>query len=399
MSPETLLARQTDEPVGSAPISVCHIVNGGAWAGAESYVATLFRALSRCEGICLSAILLSDGRLADELCKYCSRVEVISEHGHTWLGIIRTASRLAKMWKVDILHSHQHKEDLLSVAIAQCAGVPHLVRTQHGRPEPFKGLRKFRRHLLLGMDHLTAKYRADAVIAVSSNVAEYVATFLDRDRIGVISNGIDLQNVESSLTTRDAKRALQLHEEAPVIGTACRLEPVKRLDLFLSSARCIVRKMPDAQFVIAGQGSKEQYLRQLARDYGLEHQVLFVGHRNDIYDVIRAMDLLVISSDHEGLPMTLLEAMALAVPVVSRAVGGIPEALANGSGFLIDSADPEILADACLAALRNPSLLHQVAQAAEERVQTYYGAEITAARTLELYRSLLDHSAASEQMQ
>lgn len=399
MSPETLLVRQTEVPIASAPISVCHIVNGGAWAGAESYVATLFRALSRCDGVSLSAILLSDGRLADELRKYCGRVEVIPERGHGWLGIVGKASRLAKTWKTDVLHSHQHKEDLLAVAIAQRAGVPHLVRTQHGRPEPFKGLRKLRRHFLLGMDHLTARYKADAIIAVSSNVGEYVATFFDREKIAVISNGIDLQDVSSSLTARDAKRALGLHPEAPVIGTACRLEPVKRLDLFLASARCIARHMPHAQFVIAGQGSQEQPLRQLAHDYGLEGQVFFLGHRDNIYDVIRAMDLLVISSDHEGLPMTLLEAMALAVPVVSRAVGGIPDALANGSGFLVDSADPETLAGACLAALRDPSGTRQAALAATERVQKYYGAEITAAHTLQLYRSLLGVGVRSERMQ
>jgi glycosyltransferase involved in cell wall biosynthesis len=399
MSPETLLVRQTEEAIAPTPISVCHIVNGGAWAGAESYVATLFRALSRCEGVSLSAILLSDGRLAEELRKYCSRVEVIPERGHSWWGLIGKASQVAKTWKPDVLHSHQHKEDLLAVAIAQRAGVARLVRTQHGRPEPFHGLRKLRRHFLLGMDHLTAKYKADAIIAVSSNVADYVATFVGRDKIDVISNGIDLQGVSSSLTARDAKRALGMNPEAPVIGTACRLEPVKRLDLFLAMARSIAGQMPDAQFVIAGQGSQEKPLRQLARDYGLERQVFFLGHRDDIYEVIRAMDLLVISSDHEGLPMTLLEAMALAVPIVSRAVGGIPDALANGSGFLVDSADPGALAGLCLEALRNPSLLRQVAVAAKDRVQKCYSAETTAAHTLQLYRSLLGDGIVSVQKQ
>ena len=101
--------------------------------------------------------------------------------------------------------------------------------------------------------------------------------------------------------------------DCAVVGTAGRLDPIKRLDIFLAAAKQIGNALPNTRFVIAGDGTEASRLRDLAARLGLSDRVLFLGHRDDIYDVIRAMDIFVFCSDHEGLPMALLETLYLGV--------------------------------------------------------------------------------------
>ena len=135
------------------------------------------------------------------------------------------------------------------------------------------------------------------------------------------------RTISSSLSVREAKQRLHIPEDALVVRRRS-AGGSERLDLFVDAATRNSRELPGTQFVIAGAGSQEQSLRQLVRNRGLERSVHFLGHRDDVYDVLRAMDLLLITSDQEGIPMALLEAMALEIPcVISRAVGGIPEVI------------------------------------------------------------------------
>jgi glycosyltransferase involved in cell wall biosynthesis len=178
------------------------------------------------------------------------------------------------------------------------------------------------------------------------------------------------------------------------VGTAARLEPVKRIDIFLDTAREILGELPNTSFVIAGDGSERGSMEHRIRGTALEPNVRFLGHRDDAYDIVRAMDLLLITSDHEGLPTALLEAMALGTPVVSRRVGGIPEAIDDGvTGVLVDSADPDRIAQACLLLLTNSSMARRLAQGAREKVIENFSAEGNAAQVAQIYRSLVNASA------
>jgi glycosyltransferase involved in cell wall biosynthesis len=176
-----------------------------------------------------------------------------------------------------------------------------------------------------------------------------------------------------------------------VIGIVGRLEPVKRLDIFLAMAKIVTSVVPGAQFVVAGDGALRQSLLASVRQSGLEGNVLFLGHREDIHDVLRALDVLVMCSDHEGLPMVLLEAMWLGVPVVGRAVGGIREVLENGrSGLTVPSAVPADFAVACLRLLGDRSLGESFCRCAAEDIQREFSMERNAEAILRLYRKLYE---------
>jgi glycosyltransferase involved in cell wall biosynthesis len=378
------------EFAGGGRIGVCHIASGDLWAGAEVQIATLLRSLARQPSLELSVILLNHGRLAEEISRLGVVLEVIPEDQFGFLGIFRRASEFLRGRNVTILHSHRYKENLLAALLAWRRHIPVVLRTQHGMPEPRTNLGGVKQRFFQGLDRLTARWTADRVIGVSSDVSRQLESYWDPHKIVTILNGVDLEHVCSNLTLLEAKRRLGLPPDCFAVGTAGRLEPVKRLDIFLEAAKQISARDIKVRFVIAGDGRERERLSTLARDLGIGELVLFLGHRDDVFDVLRAFDLLVLSSDHEGLPMVLLEAMALGVVVVARAVGGLPEVIQDDkSGILVHAGDAASLANACAQLLADPARKREMAEAARISVAERYTAEQTANQVRQLYYSLL----------
>ena len=377
-----------------APLSVCHVISGHVWAGAQVQVATLLKALSRRSDLKLSGIVLEEGRLAQELRECGVPVKVVPQYGASLLRLLFPSAAFLANKQVQIMHAHGYKESIVASLLAKWRRIPAQVRTFHGARTPFSGLR-LRHRAALFLDHLTTRHLVDHSILVSRGLAASMSHELDPARFSVIQNGIDVGSVFSSLSANEAKARLQIPGDVLVVGAVARLEEVKRLDLFHAAAAHIVRALPDTKFVIAGSGSQESRLKGLFRKSGLEHSVRFLGHRNDVHDVLRALDLLLITSDQEGIPMALLEAMALGIPVVSRAVGGIPEVIEDGcSGILVPSGEPHALAQVCLVALRNQELRRRLACAAAQTVASRFSAQANAEQTFRIYRNLADRTRA-----
>jgi glycosyltransferase involved in cell wall biosynthesis len=369
-------------------ISVCHIISGDLWAGAEVQVASLLRVLRRQEGIRLSAIVLNEGRLARELHDSDIEVMVAPEEGNSLRQILRAVAPWVRAHRVQVLHSHRYKENLLAHLLAWQCGIPVTVRTQHGMPEPFHGIKAGRQALTGMLDRWTGRHLAKAVISVSAEMTPKL-----RRRFGnpvvEIHNGIDTACVRSELTKGEAKQRLGFADGMPLIGIVGRIEAIKRVDLFLKMARLLIDFLPGARFVVAGDGSLRQPMTKLAHEMGLSERVFFAGHRNDISDLLRALDVLVICSEHEGMPMVLLEAMWLGVPVVARAVGGMVEVLGEDvNGLSVRSANPEDLAAACVQLVQDDTLCERLRQSAARTVAERYSVEGTAKSVLSLYRRL-----------
>jgi glycosyltransferase involved in cell wall biosynthesis len=365
-------------------LAVCHVVSAEQWAGAEAQIAMLLRQLAADTALSLSAIVLGEGRLGEELAESGIETALIPGSRGRFLSSFRDASRLLRGKKIDILHSHKSKENLLALLLARRFRVPFLVRTQHGMPEA----RTLKDRIVYSMESMTARY-ASRVICVSGDLKQRLASKVSCEKITVIRNAIDLARVQSRLTVAEAKRRLGISPEHPVAGIVGRLEAVKRVDLFLEVARYLSSELPSACFVIAGTGREETALRGSLRGTDLERQTLFLGDRDDIYDVLRAMNLLLITSDHEGLPTVLLEAMAMGVPVVTRNVGGIGEVISdNVSGRLVNSADASTIARASLPLLSATTLRSRLIGNGIKTVQNYSAAE-NAASYMHLYQSLV----------
>jgi len=290
--------------------------------------------------------------------------------------------------KPDIVHTHLFKSDLHGRLAARLCGVPVVISTSHNNDV---WARRFPLGIFYGF---TAKL-TDKVIAVSNEVREYQIQYtgISPHKIIVIDNGV---NVQRFANQEDAGLSLrhefQISVGAPLIGIIGRLQPQKDHENFLKAAVQIRSKLPDARFLVVGDGPLREELLAQAQTLGLGSSVIFCGIRQDIPAVMAAIDLLVISSKWEGLPVTLLEGMAARRPIVSTAVGGVPNVVADGqAALLVPSEDSLALANACLKILQDPALAQSLAQAGYERVKNQFSLDAMIGKTLKLYEELLEN--------
>lgn len=370
-------------------LAVCHIASGDLWAGAEAQIAMLLRSLAARNEFDLCAILLNPGRLAREIERIGIEVKVIPESQTGFWEIYSQAAGFLNNRGIRILHSHRYKENVLAAMLARRCRIPFVVRTQHGLPEPLAGLKHLKHRGLQVLDRFVAWHYTDRVISVSSEMCQHLARQIGAQKIVVIPNGVDRSVVRSGFSAAEAKERLGIPADCVVAGAAGRLEPIKRLDIFLNAARIIAAEKPGVRFVIAGEGGELAKLRALAQSLKLSDRVLFLGHRDDVYDVLRAMDIIILCSDHEGMPMVLLEALSLGVVVVAREVGGLPEVIQNGvNGMIVSSGEPGALARACMQILDDEPFRARLAQAGALLVAEKYSSESTGAQVARLYASL-----------
>jgi glycosyltransferase involved in cell wall biosynthesis len=236
---------------------------------------------------------------------------------------------------------------------------------------------------LLG--HLT-----DAVVAVSRQQRNELLTFGigSRSRVHAIPLGLDLQPfVEQPREDQGFREELGFPKDAPLVGMVTRLVPIKGIDLFLEAAAEVSRVLPDVRFVIVGLGELRDELEALAQRLGLEDMVRFTGVRRDTPRIYGALDLLVLSSHNEGLPVAVIEAAAAGCYVVATRVGGVPELVTSERvGLIVPSNDVKALSATMVAALQSE---RQVPQAVRKQFAERYGIDRLTTDIDALYSGLL----------
>jgi glycosyltransferase involved in cell wall biosynthesis len=227
----------------------------------------------------------------------------------------------------------------------------------------------------------------DRYIAVSAEVARGLReNFGIADgQIEVVHNAIPIARFDRS-APQGLRAALTRGAERPIVLTPARLHPQKGHDVLLDA----IRGVPEATFVLAGDGPLRGPLEARARALGIADRVVFLGERDDVPDLLAAADLFVLPSLWEGLPLSLLEAMAAEKPVIATAIGGTDEAVSDGrTGLLVPPSDPVALAEAIRRLLRDPDLARQLAHAGKARVQREFAEGPMVARISGIYEELL----------
>jgi glycosyltransferase involved in cell wall biosynthesis len=374
---------------------VCHVMSADLWAGAEVQVATTAAYLVQQPDVVLTAVLFNDGPLAAELGRMGVPVTVIGESSHGAPRIVQELTRLLRLHAVDVVHTHRYKDTVLGAVAAALAGVPCLLRTVHGRSEPMRGWSWTKYQAYNAMDRAVLRWFADGMIAVSGGVAKSLEALASPSAPVVsLPNGIDLEKVRPTRFRRDVRHELAVGPASPLIGVVGRLSPVKGHAHFLDAAHVMRREEPAARFVVVGDGELAAGLKARAAKLGLDDACTFAGARQDVYDLVSAMDVFVLPSLDEGIPMALLEAMALGTPVVAAAVGGVPEVITNDeTGVLVPPADPAALADACLALVRNRQRALAMAGRARRVVADRFSHERNGERLVDLYREAMARGA------
>jgi glycosyltransferase involved in cell wall biosynthesis len=206
-----------------------------------------------------------------------------------------------------------------------------------------------------------------------------------------VYNGIDVSRYQANGDPGPARASLGLGPGEKAVGITGRLAPMKGHRFFLEAARKIHSEIPETRFFIVGDGWLRSSLEDLARELEIDSVVNFLGHRKDIPEILRALDLLVVSSLREGMPFGLLEALAMAKPVVAADVYGLGELVRDGeTGRLVPKEDSGAIAGAAIQLLKSPETSDTLGRQARALVEQEFSLAGMIRQTAEIYESLLN---------
>lgn len=293
-----------------------------------------------------------------------------------------------KRLRPDVVHTHQLGAIIYAGPAAASLRIP-VVHTEHGKHFTSRRVR------LLG--RLFARFTG-RFLCVSRDIADDVAQqgIVPAHKIGVVPNGIDLSQERPRESAGSVRAALNIPQDAPVVGTVGRLTEVKRQDLLLRGFATVLKSRPDAHLLIVGDGPMRDPLRRLAEELGIKEQVRFAGYQSEPRRWLTAMDVFCLTSRSEGMPIAVLEAWEARVPVVVSNVGGLPELIGEDrNGLVFPFEDEGRLAAAILRLLSESSVRDAVIRNAAGVLEERYSLSRTVENYEREYRTLLDSKGTS----
>ncbi|MBU1043918.1 MAG: glycosyltransferase [Candidatus Omnitrophica bacterium] len=316
---------------------------------------------------------------------------VLAKSGGIDLTLPFKLRALCKKLEIDIMHTHNATQWLYGVFSCFGKKMPAIVHTQHTILEKEEALKKKKnKHLLL---RWTMKFLSDRTAGVAS-IAEYITRYLiakakiDPNKITLIYNGTDIIKSISPKDILEKKAELGLQKNSFIIGIVARLIAKKGHKVLLDAFAQVKSKLPEAKLLIVGDGGLRLELENYCKYLGLGNDVLFLGRRNDIPEILRVLNLFVLSSykDAEGLPVSILEAMASRVPVIATDSGGSREIVLNGkTGILIESDNVQVLTEAILKMYSEKEFVEKIITQAEGMVSSTFSLENMGRKYTELY--------------
>jgi glycosyltransferase involved in cell wall biosynthesis len=295
--------------------------------------------------------------------------------------------RVMRSYRPDIVATHTSKAGILGRFAAVFAGVPVRVHTYHGLvleeafPEAMStAMRAIERLAALCTTRL---------IAISPEIAgDLQRRGIGARKIVTISNGLELEPLCNGdpMTLRNE---LELEARVPLVGIVGRLVPQKGIATFIDAAAVISQQVPTAHFVVVGDGEERVSLERQAARLDLSDRVHFLGWRSDLGDLYAGIDIVVLTSKHEGTPCSLIEAGAAARPVVAVAVGGVPDVVSNGeNGLLVLPGDTSGVASAVVALCRDPGRSQRMGLEGRRRAVEEHSVATMVREVSDLYAAL-----------
>jgi glycosyltransferase involved in cell wall biosynthesis len=344
------------------------LIKGLGRGGAEELLATAARHVDRDRFDYRVAYLLPwKNALVKEIEDSGTEVHCLDGgRGTAWLGRLR---ELVEGQGIDLVHSHSPVAAVGSRMALTGRWAVRRVYTEHNVWERY--------HVATRYANMLTIARCDHAFAVSDHVRDsmrYAAWLRWRSMppVETLFHGIDHDETRRWATADDARAELGIAPGALLIGTVANLKQHKRLDVLIDAAVIVHRRLPEARFVIVGQGPLERELRTRVRANGLDHVVLFTGFREDAQRIASAFDVFALSSDHEGLSIAVIEALALGRPAIVTAVGGLTEVVRDGvEGIVVPPRNPRAIAEAILALNEDPARRDALGAHGVERAKAF----------------------------
>jgi glycosyltransferase involved in cell wall biosynthesis len=292
---------------------------------------------------------------------------VLRYSSHRFAGTLRDLVKLIRTRHVAVLHTHEFFMNALGLMASWLTGVP-LVATVHGRNYYAD---RARRRIVY---RLIARFAGRLVTVSEANKRFLVeAVGIPPRQVQVIPNGVPIGDRAPAETLSALGKSLNIAQHHSVVGTVGSLYPVKGQKYLIDAAPSILARFPQTVFLIVGQGGLRDELEAHAVRLGVAAHLRFLGHREDVQNILSICDIFVLPSLSEGMPLALLEAMAAGLPAVATHVGGVTEVLEDRkTGLLVRPGDSGALADAIMTLLENPAFAKELGEAAREISATRY---------------------------
>jgi glycosyltransferase involved in cell wall biosynthesis len=362
---------------------VLHIISSGGMYGAEAVILNMSRTLNDGPHRSTLGVFLNSSNPNLQLHESASR-EGIESHlipctGRLDRTAIRRIRELAVQTGADVVHAHGYKADLYVYFALRGSNLP-LVSTchtwyNHDPKDRFFGV----------VDRFVLRSYGN-IVAVSESVRQdLLGAGVRADKISMIRNGIDLRTFDRASAVVKGELGWS---DSPLIGLVGRLSMEKGVDIFLTAAARVLDQLPDAKFVVVGDGPDRAKLEALIEKLGIRGSVRMLGRRDDMPAVYASLDLMVSSSRREGLPIAILEGMASRLPLIATPVGAVPTVMFDGhTGVLVRAEDPELLATKIIELLQDDSQRERLGSAARKLVEEQFSAQRMTADYLNVYEA------------
>jgi glycosyltransferase involved in cell wall biosynthesis len=372
-----------------ATIRILHLLNTLSDLSLNRLVLSLVRGLDGGRYELHVGCLFGGGPFADEMSRAGARVFNFEMKGYRDLGVVGRLCRYVRCNDVQIVHTHILRADLvgwLSVGLARGC---RLIATKHN----LGYVPGEKRHVLRNALYYVSLYMPDLVISVSESMRQRLIGLpgLSEERFVTVHSGIDADHYFAPEARDACRRELGIRDGIHMIGYVGRLTVGKGLETLIQSMPAILQRHPGTRLLLAGEGALRDALERLAHDTGVASRVTFTGFRADVPRLLAAMDVYAQPSANEGLPLSILEAMAAGKPIVATRVGGMVEQIEHEvTGLLVPLDSREALAQAILRLLEDKHLAERVGRQARSRVIECFGLQRMVKAYDALYRRYVE---------
>jgi glycosyltransferase involved in cell wall biosynthesis len=370
---------------------ILHLISSGGLFGAERVAVELSKSLKKtyhCEPVLgvIRNVYNPHEEILEEAKSNGIVYTVFSCRSQLDMKLAFSIREFIKKNRIDIIHCHGYKSNFYGL-LASKGQVPS-VTTNHNWLTAHWKLKTY-----CFLDSLWIRF-FDRIVAVSNEVKKDMLKYkIPKEKIRVIDNGICLERFEKLVETRKIKSQLGLEEKTRVIGTIGSLGIEKGHIYLLEAARQVLDVVKDLKFLVIGDGPLRKPLEEKSEELGIKKHVIFLGQRKDIPELLMAMDIFVLPSIKEGLPIALLEAMAAKRPVIATRVGAIPKVIENkDTGILVEPKDIKGLRDAIMNLINDTERMNLLAQEGFNKVCTDFSSDEMGKHYLKLYKEITNHT-------
>lgn len=357
------------------------------YGGLERVVISLWRHMDRTRFDPFIVCTAGRGAHYEDMEREGARMFALDGHGKKFgqHAVCYRLAQIARADKVDIVHTH-NTGPMLDATLAGLFGRPGvMLHTDHARS--FPDTRKY-----MIAENIAAHFFSK-IVAVSEETKQNLIHYegIPGEKITVINNGIEGASYDIALDRQEAKKQFGVERFKQIVGLGVVLTEQKGIIHLIRAASQVLAQHPDTGFVVAGDGKIREQLHNFVKKQGIADNFIFIGATKEIPAFLQSLDVYVLPSEWEGLPLVLLEAMAAKRCIVASAVGAVPQVITDGEeGLLVPPADPAALACTLVRVLGDSALQQKLADNAHRRFLQGFTVQAMVRAYERLYQEVAD---------